>query len=320
MANTDVWDRAAARRSGNAADISAVTYAPDVPGEPELRLCGDVKGKRLLDLGCGSGENAIVFSKQGAHVVAVDRSAAQLALGRKYADAAKARVEWHEGDVADLAFLRADSIDLALAASVLSEIEDVDRLLRQVHRVLRPGAPFVFSMVHPMALAVGREGAAPGALPLGSLEVRRAYFDDEPVDIVHDDETIRVFPRTIATIFSSLHRAGYRVDVLLEPAPVASAGRDTGGPDRRDVARPQRRRVARSVPVALPAPQPTGEQEERTDERDRRDRGRERPRDECRDGPVAAAVRHDAVEWCRRLAHRLHGVPLPAVDARAFAG
>ncbi|HYL52255.1 MAG TPA: methyltransferase domain-containing protein, partial [Acidimicrobiia bacterium] len=133
------------------------------------------------------------------------------------------RVEWHEGDAADLAFLRADSIDVAFAACVLGEVEDVDRLFRQVHRVLRPGAPFVFSIEHPMALAVGREGGGPGSLPLGLLEVRRSYFDRQPLEVTRDDERIRVFPRTTADVFASLHRAGYRVDALIEPQPGPSA-------------------------------------------------------------------------------------------------
>ncbi len=222
--NVEVWDRIAARRSaGDAIASEAVTYGPDLPTESELRLCGDVKGKRLLDLGCGAGENAIAFAHKGAHVIAIDSSKGQLALARKLAEAAEARVEWHESDASDLAFLRADSIDLAFAAGVLGEIEDVDRLFRQVHRVLRPGSPFVFSIDHPMFLATGREGDQPGALPLGALEVRRSYFDVQPMEITRDDERVRVFPRSIGDVFAALHRAGYRVDMLLEPEPLRSS-------------------------------------------------------------------------------------------------
>src|SRR5204862_283944 len=83
------------------------------------------------------------------------------------------RVEWHEGDAADLAFLRADSIDLAFATGLLGEVDDVDRLLRQVQRVLRPGPPFVFSFDHPIALALGRDVVAPGTQPLALLALRR---------------------------------------------------------------------------------------------------------------------------------------------------
>jgi len=223
--NAEVWDRIAAKDRHLDFDVAAqtVTYAPGGPTEDELRMCGDVNGRRVLDIGTGNGANAVAFARQGAHVIAIDRSAAQLAHARKLAATVDVRVEWHECDAADLAFLRADSIDLAFAAGVLGEVDDLDRLLRQVQRVLAPGAPFVFSYDHPMALAIGREGAAPGALPLGTLEVRRSYFDDAPVEIMFDDERIRVWPRTIADVFASLHRAGYRVDLLLEPEPAGSS-------------------------------------------------------------------------------------------------
>jgi SAM-dependent methyltransferase len=223
MTNIESWDRVAARR-GEASGADVVQYGPDLPTETELRLCGDLSGRRVLDLGCGAGENAITMARSGAHVIALDVSPAQLALGRRLADAAEVRVEWHKSDAADLAFLRADSIDLALATGVLHEIEDLDRVLRQVHRVLRPGSAFVFSHDHPMRLAIGREGGTvPGVLPLGRLEVRRSYFDSAPVVATRDEEPIQLWPRTIADVFSALHRAGYRVDVLLEPEPVQSS-------------------------------------------------------------------------------------------------
>lgn len=226
--NAEVWDRVAARDRSGGVTPDVVSYAPGGPTEADLRLLGDVDGKRVLDIGTGSGANAVALARQGAHVIAIDRSDAQLARARKLATATEVRVEWHECDAADLAFLRADSIDLVLAAGVVGEVEDLDRLLRQVHRVLRPGAPFVFSYDHPMALAVGREGATPGALPLGTLEVRRSYFDAQPVETEYEGERIRVWPRTIAEVYSSLHRAGYRVEQLLEPEAVTSTD---PGPD-----------------------------------------------------------------------------------------
>jgi SAM-dependent methyltransferase len=222
VANSTAWDNIAARR-GAASDTDIVSYGADLPTEADLRLGGDVRGKRVLDLGCGAGENAIALANQGAHVIAVDASAGQLQLARKLADAAEVRVEWHHSDAADLAFLRADSIDLALAVGLLGEIDDIDRLLRQVQRVLRPGGAFVFSLDHPVALALGRDHAAPGALPLGRFELRRSYFDTQPAAVIRDGERIDIYPRTIADVFSSLHRAGFRVDVLLEPEPVRSA-------------------------------------------------------------------------------------------------
>ena len=221
MTNTQAWDRVAARR-GLPDLTGTIQFGADLPTEAELRLCGSLKGKRVLDVGCGAGENAVAMALQGAHVIGIDASSAQLALGRRLAVEAETRVEWHEGDAADLAFLRADSIDLALATGVVQEIEDVDRLLRQVHRVLRAGAAFVFTQDHPMRLALGRDDEDPGGLPLGPLEVRRSYFAGAPVIVKRDGEALQLFPRTIADVFSALHRAGYRVDVLLEPETLRS--------------------------------------------------------------------------------------------------
>ena len=51
-----------------------------------------------------------------------------------------------------LAFLRADSMDLAFSAFAIAEVDDIARVFRQVQRVLKPNAPFVFSFEHPMAL------------------------------------------------------------------------------------------------------------------------------------------------------------------------
>jgi SAM-dependent methyltransferase len=200
-----------------------VRYGPDLPTEADLRLCGDARDKRVLDLGCGRGQNAVTLARQGAHVIAIDRSGSAIASGHELAEQHEVRVEWHHGDVADLAFLRADSIDLALSAGVLSEIDDVDRLFRQVHRVLRAGAPFVFSYEHPMALAVARDDAGPGDLPLGRLEVRRSYFEPGPVSVTSEGAEITRYPRTVSDIFAALHRAGYRVDALLEPEPLRTA-------------------------------------------------------------------------------------------------
>jgi SAM-dependent methyltransferase len=222
VTNTEAWDRAAARR-GEAHATGTIRFGADLPTEADLRLCGTLKGRRVLDVGCGAGENAVAMARQGAHVIAIDASSAQLALARKLAAEAEAKVEWHEGDAADLAFLRADSIDLALAAGVVHEVEDLDRLLRQVHRVLRAGSPFIFTYEHPMRLALARDDDAPGGLPLGALEVRRSYFDDRPVVARRDGEKVQLWPRTIADVFSALHRAGYRVDVLLEPPTVRTS-------------------------------------------------------------------------------------------------
>jgi SAM-dependent methyltransferase len=180
----------------------------DTPSERELRLLGDLRGKRVLDLGCGTGTAAIEFAHHGAIVIALDASEARLAHARERAEREEVKVEWRKGDLADLAFLRAESIDAAFSADAVAEVDDAARLFRQVQRVLKPNGPFVFSYEHPMALCIGASG-----------EVERSYFEPGPIDVERNRETVRVYTRGIGEVFTELGRAGFRVDTVLEPRP-----------------------------------------------------------------------------------------------------
>jgi ubiquinone/menaquinone biosynthesis C-methylase UbiE len=176
----------------------------DAPTDQELRLLGDLRGKRVLDLGCGSGSAAIAFAQQGAIVIALDSDDSQLAGARARAEQAEVKVEWRTGDLADLAFLRAESIDAAFSAQSVAEVDDAARLFRQVQRVLKPNGPFVFSYAHPMSLCVD-----------GSGVVSRSYFDPGPIDVERDGESVRIHVRDVGDVFTELGRAGFRVDTIL---------------------------------------------------------------------------------------------------------
>src|SRR6476620_773587 len=123
-------------------------YGPDIPTEAAFRLCGNLEGKRVLELGVAAGAS-ISFAQQGAHAIAVDSSAERLSELRRLADEAEVKVELHESDLADLAFVRAHSIDLAFSSYAFDSVDDLNRVFRQVHRVLRQDLPLVFSLAHP---------------------------------------------------------------------------------------------------------------------------------------------------------------------------
>ena len=192
------------------ADTGAVHYGPDIATEAELRLLGTVAGKRVLDLGCGTGRASAVLAQQGAHVIGLDPSAELVTAARRHASQAQVKVEFHQGDLADLAFMRADSVDLVFSAWAIGGAPDLNRVFRQVHRVLKQGTPFVFSMSHPAYDIIDDEH------PDQPLQIRRSYFDRSPVD--DSGETpFGEHHHTVSDVFMGLTRNNFRVDVLLEP-------------------------------------------------------------------------------------------------------
>lgn len=217
--NAAAWDRyAAAYQAGVDLSTSVAHYGPDIPTEADLRLLGDLRAKRVLELGCGGAQCSIAFAKQGATAIGVDFSAEQLAFARRLCEREEVRVELRQGDLADLAFLRADSIDLVFSAYAFGYVEDLSRVFRQVHRVLKVGAPLVFSLPHPAYDMIDDDSDQP-------LLIRRSYFDSTPIDYKWAGIEFTDYHHTISSLYMSLLRASYRVDLMAEPAPSQTAPR-----------------------------------------------------------------------------------------------
>jgi SAM-dependent methyltransferase len=213
------WDRhSAAYQDAAKLPTNVAHYGPDIPTEAELRLLGDLRGKKVLELGCGGAQCSIAFAKQGAIAIGVDFSAAQLEHARELCRREEVRVELRQGDLAELAFLRADSIDLVFSAYAFGYVEDLNRVFRQVHRVLKVGAPLVFSLTHPAYAMIDEDAEAP-------LLVRRSYFDRSPIDFDWGGIPFTAYHHTFAEIYMGLVRASYRVDLVLEPEPTAGGPR-----------------------------------------------------------------------------------------------
>jgi SAM-dependent methyltransferase len=187
--------------------VDVVVYGPDIADESTLRLLGPTEGKRVLVLGAGRGHSAVALASQGAHVIVVDAHLERLESARALAETHEVKLELHHGDLAELAFVRADTVDVAMSAHELGRVDDLDRVLRQVNRVLRTGSALVCSLPHPASLMLDE------SVP-GPPRVVRAYADRSSIAVGAD----RLRPRTIAEVFSSFARANFRVDTLLEPA------------------------------------------------------------------------------------------------------
>lgn len=201
--------------AGQALPTDVVTYGSDIAREDTLKLLGHVEGKRILDLGCGAGHNAIALARHGAKVIGVDESSDQIAAARAAAEREGVKLELHHAPLAELAFVRADTIDGVVSAYGLTAVDDIDRVFRQVARVLRPEHHFVLSLPHPTFALVDPDDP--------ERRVVRSYWDAGNIgtDV----------PRTIAGLFTSLGRANFRVDALLEPQPSPGGPRGTGWVD-----------------------------------------------------------------------------------------
>lgn len=151
-----------------------------------FRLAGDLRGKRVLDVGAGTGENSLVLAALGAKVTAVDISPRSLEILRKGAELSgvSERIEticqpleeWHPQETFDIIWVD------AFLHHVLSNLEFVLGQLQSFAGphgrfiIAEPFAPSVLRRVR-LALPIPTNGT-PGERPLNSSELRliRTYF------------------------------------------------------------------------------------------------------------------------------------------------
>ena len=171
-----------------------------------LGLLGDVAGRRVLDVGCGSGIYVEELARRGAEVVAFDSSAKLVGHARQRA-AGVADIRVH--DLRDpLDWLADASVDDAVMALVLHHIDRPVAALREVHRVLRPEGRLVLSTVHPMA---------------DWRQLGGSYFTDEMVeDTWNDGWRVRFRRAPLTTWCAEFREAGFHIDRLVEPLPAES--------------------------------------------------------------------------------------------------
>jgi len=141
-------DRQAADRASRFAELSALQFrdADYLDHEPWIRPAidslGDVRGKRLLDYGCGHGMASVVLARRGARVSGIDLSQRYIDEARRRAAANDVIVDFCQADAEQLAFPD-QTIDAVWGCAILHHL-DLRKAGEELHRVLKPGGVAVF--------------------------------------------------------------------------------------------------------------------------------------------------------------------------------
>ncbi len=108
-----------------------------------LQHLGDLRGKYLLDLGCGAGENSVYFATKGARCVAADYSPGMVDVALKLAAANQVEVEGKVVNAMAIDFPD-NTFDMVYASNLLHHIPDPRLAIQEMYRVLKPGGKACF--------------------------------------------------------------------------------------------------------------------------------------------------------------------------------
>ena len=187
-------------------------WGPEGLDEADAGLLGpaeSLSGLAVLEIGAGAAQCSRWLAARGARPVALDLSHRQL----QHALRIGGGVPLVEADAGTLPF-RDGSFDLACSAyGAVPFVADPVQVFREVHRVLRPGGRWVFSVTHPIRWAFPDEPGPEG------LSVAASYFDRTPY-VEQDEQGDAVYVehhRTLGDWVSLLAAHDFVLTDLREP-------------------------------------------------------------------------------------------------------
>ena len=105
------------------------------------------KGKRVLDLGCGGGFVSEELARRGASVVGVDPASALLDVARAHARESDLAIDYCVGTGESIP-AQDSEFDIVVCVDVLEHVADLDKVLIEVRRVLKPGGLFLYDTIN----------------------------------------------------------------------------------------------------------------------------------------------------------------------------
>lgn len=131
--------------------IEDYRYSVYAPWMKESISFDRYSGKRLLEVGFGTGTDLLQFARGGASVTGVDITPRSIELARRRFDLYALSGEFMIGDAENLCFPD-ESFDVVYSFGVLHHTPDTERAIGEVHRVLRAGGEAVIMLYHRASL------------------------------------------------------------------------------------------------------------------------------------------------------------------------
>ena len=199
-----------------------------------LKLVGNLKGKTVLDAGCGEGYNTRIFARIGAQMTGVDISPAMIKHAREAEKKEPLGIKYELASFANMSIFGDESFDTVVSTMALMDSPDYEKAITEIHRVLRKNGDFFFSVSHPCFMTKGfgwvtdRQGNQEKLTVSGYFSkaqwVEHWQFSQVPEELKKDVPQFAIprFPRTLTEYINPLIQTGFILKKINEPRPSAN--------------------------------------------------------------------------------------------------
>ena len=178
----------------------------------------DLKGKRVLDLGCGFGEHCKQFIEQGAQkVVGIDISEKMLAVAQK--ENANPNISYINMPMENIGELD-EKFDIVVSSLAFHYVEDYAGVVKNIYNLLEKEGIFIYSQENPLCTchSGGDRWTRDEKGNKIHLNLRDYGIEGERESVWFVDN-VKKYHRTFSTIINTLINAGFSIEKMIEPLP-----------------------------------------------------------------------------------------------------
>ena len=158
--NREAWNNQVKEKNGWTIPVTSIDINNAKNGDWEVVLTptipvpkkwfGDIRGKKILCLASGGGQQAPIFAAAGAEVTLLDNSTAQLDQDRTVAERDGLKIQIFQGDMRDLSIFEDERFDLIFHPVSNCFVDDVKIVWEECYRVLKQGGELLSGFCNPL--------------------------------------------------------------------------------------------------------------------------------------------------------------------------
>lgn len=203
--NGSFWDTL----GGEALGSTSLPFYGAFVSEEKYRLFGDVSGKKVLEMGCGTGHSLQYLGElKASELWGMDISEKQIEKAAQHLTAHGLSAKFTCSPMEEECGIPADYFDFVYSVYAIGWTTDLDAVFSRIASYLKKGGIFIFSWSHPIHKCVAVES--------DMFVFKKCYFDESWYSLSLGGGTLTLSDRKLSTYVNALAKAGFLIEQMIE--------------------------------------------------------------------------------------------------------